>query len=297
MSEERKDKEIPRFGVGALEPEGRNNMASRARNRTVLLTPDTIGQVRAGMPQEDASQILQDPMSELMPPVSWDYQQPVAASPSSDEGFVAVSKAIEDAQKEIEAPTRRSTGKFSAAVGPSSRPVSMGQTAVMPSPMADRGFGAVRPQLNKGGTASNLRPEPIASPPKMVEPPQYIAPVKQAPKSKLVGFLVSFDAEPNGELFEIRAGRFLVTSRPTDHGEFLLIDDESISPLHAIIRATAEGKIQILDQLSEFGTGVFRAGSDQEEEVAGTMAAVTHGDTVRFGKRTFVVCQVPKGKE
>ena len=295
MSEERKDKDIPRFGVGGLEPEGRNNMASRARNRTVLLTPDTIGQVRAGMPQEDAAGLLQDPMNELMPPVSWDYQQPAATTASPDEGYVGVSKAMEEVRTEGEPATRRSTGKFAAAVGPNSRPASMNQTAVMQSPLADRGFNAARPQ--KGGTATNLRPEPLAPAPRMAEAPQYVPPVKQAPKSKIVGFLISFDTEPNGEVFEIRAGRFLVTSRPTDHGEFVLINDESISPLHAIIRATAEGKVQILDQLSEFGTGVIRVGSDQEEEVAGTMAVVSHGDTVRFGKRTFVICQVPKGKE
>lgn len=295
MSEERKDKELPRFGIGAADPEGRGNMASRARNRTVLLTPDTIGQVRAGMPAEDVPSILQDPMSELMPPVSWDYQQPAAPTPAADEGYVGVSKAIEEVRKDmIEPVTRRSTGKFSAAVGPGTRP-SMSQTAVMPSPMADRGFGGARPQ--KGGTATNLKPTDPAPMPKMAEAPQYVAPVKQVPKSKIVGFLISFDTETNGEVFEIRAGRFLVTSRPTDHGEFVLIDDESISPLHAIIRATAEGKVQILDQLSEFGTGVIRVGSEEEEEVAGTMAAVSHGDTVRFGKRTFVICLVPKGKE
>lgn len=294
MSEERKDKEPSRFGVSAIEPEGRGNMASRARNRTVLLTPDTIGQVRAGMSAEDVSSILQDPMSELMPPVSWDYQQPAASTASPDEGYVGVSKAIEDVRKEITEPvTRRSTGKFAAAVGPNTRPA-MSQTAVMPSPMADRGFGGARHQ--SGGTGSNLRPSEQVSP-KMVEAPQYVVPVKHVSKSKIVGFLVSFDTEPNGEVFEIQAGRFLVTSRPTDHGEFVLINDPSISPLHAIIRATAEGKVQILDQLSEFGTGVIRAGSQEEEEVAGTMATVAHGDTVRFGKRTFIICLVPKGKE
>jgi hypothetical protein len=108
--------------------------------------------------------------------------------------------------------------------------------------------------------------------------------------------MVSFDEDSNGEIFEIRAGRWLVTSKPTDHGDFILINDESISPLHAIIRATAEGKVQVLDQLSEYGTGLFRAGTEEEEEIAGTMAAVSHGDIVRFGKRHFTVCMVP-GKD
>jgi hypothetical protein len=253
-------------------------------------------------PEEDAA-VLQDPMSELMPPVSWDYQSQPSATPAtaSDEGYVGVSKAMEEVRKEVEAPVKRSTGKFASQVGPGSRQVSMAQTAVMPSPIQaeTRGFAAPRPAATKGGTATNMRAEatPLERPP-IAAAPQYVAPIKQTPKSKIVGFLISFDTETNGEVFEIRAGRFLVTSRPTDHGEFVLIDDETISPLHAIIRATTEGKVQILDQLSEFGTGIFRVGSEEEEEVAGTMAAVSHGDTVRFGKRNFVICLVPKsGKE
>jgi len=295
MSEERKDKELPRFGATGSEQESRGNLASRARNRTVLLTPDTIGQVRAGMPQEDDSSVLQDPMSELMPPVSWDYQQPAAQAapqqPAADEGYVGISKAIEDVRKEAAGPVKRSTGKFATSVGPSTRPISMAQTAVMPSPVEPRGFSSA-PRPQKGSTATNLRPSEPAP-----EPVRAPAPVKQIPKSRIVGFLISFDAEQHGEVYEIRAGRFLVTSRPTDHGEFMLIDDETISPLHAIIRATTEGKVQILDQLSEFGTGIFRVGSDTEEEVAGTMAVVSHGDTVRFGKRQFTICLVPKSRE
>ena len=109
-----------------------------------------------------------------------------------------------------------------------------------------------------------------------------------------MGFLITFDADQNGDVFEIRSGRWLLTSRPTDHGDYILVQDESISPLHAIIRASAEGKIQVLDQLSEFGTAVIRKGSDTEEDTTGTMVNVEHGDIVRFGKRKFVVCVVPR---
>jgi hypothetical protein len=284
MSED-KNKDLPRFGAA---DDSRGNLASRARNRTVLLTPDTIGQVRAGMPQEEEPASLQDPMNELMPPVSWDYQQPQQqaplAPPAPEEGFSAISRTLDDERREMAAPVNRSTGKFQSAIGPGSR-TAMAQTTVIPSPVSASGFSPARPQ--KGSTATDIKPPAKAE--------SYVAPaVKQAPKSKIVGFLIGFDTEPNGEVFEIRAGRFLVTSRPTDHGEYLLIDDETISPLHAIIRATTEGKVQVLDQLSEYGTGIFRAGSEAEEDVAGTMAAVGHGDIIRFGKREFVVCLVPR---
>ena len=122
-------------------------------------------------------------------------------------------------------------------------------------------------------------------------------PVQKAPASKVVGFLVSYDKDAHGEVYEVRAGRWLLTSRPTDHGDYILVNDESISPLHAIVRATKEGKIQVLDQLSEFGTGVIRAGAEQEEEVAGAMVGVDHGDSIRFGERFFVVVTIPKGRK
>ena len=104
---------------------------------------------------------------------------------------------------------------------------------------------------------------------------------------------MSFDLSEYGDVMELRAGRWLVTSRPTGHGDFLLIDDDSVSPLHAIIRITSEGKIQLLDQLSEFGTGVLRVGEEEEEEVSGAMVEVAHGDELRFGKRHFLLCKLP----
>ncbi len=109
----------------------------------------------------------------------------------------------------------------------------------------------------------------------------------------LVGFLVSYDGNQFGEMYEIRAGRWMITSRPTDHGDFLLINDQTVSPLHAILRVTQDGKVQVLDQLSEYGTAVIRAGSGTEEEVAGSMVGIGHGDTIRLGNRHFVLCLVP----
>lgn len=268
MSEERKDRELPRFGA---ESESRGNLASRARNRTVLLTPDAVGQVRASMTGE----AVQDPMNELLPPMSWEQPAAVPQSPPADEGYVGVGRAVDEIR--AAQPERRSTGKFTSPVGPAAPKAQMAQTQVMPAP---GGFG--RPV-----EAPRPEPRPVAPQP---------APVAARPKSKIVGFMVSFDEDSNGEIFEIRAGRWLVTSKPTDHGDFILINDESISPLHAIIRATAEGKVQVLDQLSEYGTGLFRAGTEEEEEIAGTMAAISHGDIVRFGKRHFTVCMVP-GKD
>ena len=106
----------------------------------------------------------------------------------------------------------------------------------------------------------------------------------------------SYDSNKLGEVFELHAGRWLLTSRPTGQEDYILVADNSISALHAIIRATEDGKIQILDQLSEFGTGVTPSDKSKEEDVAGSMVTVSHGDMVRFGKRHFVVCLIPNLK-
>lgn len=112
--------------------------------------------------------------------------------------------------------------------------------------------------------------------------------------SKLVGFLVSYDKVASGEYVELRSGRWMLTSRPMNEGNYFLVEDPSISPLHAILRISEEGVVQVLDQLSEYGTGIQRGGEDEEEEVVGQVIVVAHGDRVRFGKRNFFVCVLPE---
>jgi hypothetical protein len=62
--------------------------------------------------------------------------------------------------------------------------------------------------------------------------------------------------------------------------------------MHAILRITPAGEIQILDQLSEFGTHIRRFGSMEEEQLSGDKSSLDHGDIVKFGNRTFHICIV-----
>jgi hypothetical protein len=62
--------------------------------------------------------------------------------------------------------------------------------------------------------------------------------------------------------------------------------------MHAILRITAAGEIQILDQLSEFGTRIRRFGSNEEEQLSGDKSSLEHGDVVKFGDRSFHLCVV-----
>jgi hypothetical protein len=69
-----------------------------------------------------------------------------------------------------------------------------------------------------------------------------------------------------------------------------MLKDESVSMNHAILRISAHGEVQVLDQLSEFGTKIKRYGTDEEIELSGDKGNVEHGDVLSFGNRKFHVC-------
>ena len=108
----------------------------------------------------------------------------------------------------------------------------------------------------------------------------------------LVGFLVSFDYEPNGSYLELRVGRLIVSSKFEGSGNCLVLQDESVSPMHAIMRITLGNSVQVLDQLSESGTRIQRAGSGEEQFLSGEKSTLSHGDVIVFGDRSFHVCLV-----
>jgi len=102
-------------------------------------------------------------------------------------------------------------------------------------------------------------------------------------RSKLVGFLVSYASDPMGSYIELREGRLLITNGQSSNESCLVIADETVSPMHAIMRISADGSILILDQLSEHGTRVQRAETGKEESLMGDKSAISHGDVVMFG--------------
>ncbi|MBL7661538.1 FHA domain-containing protein [bacterium] len=233
-------------------------LASRARNRTVMLPPEVTGQVRSMLGQDPTGKKL-DPLAEIMN---------------------AHQSASESARKlDLSRPASEAAAPLSS------------DSAGFISLASREGAAKPRPQVAPSQHVVQAAKAPEI--PQERHAPAPVRAISKGPKTKLTGFLISFDKEELGEVIELRVGRWLLSSRMTDHNETILIEDESVSPLHAIIRATQDGKIQILDQLSEFGTGVTRAKSEQEEEVTGSMTTVTHGDKVRFGKRHFIVCTIP----
>ncbi len=227
--------------------------APRARNRTVMLTPEITGQVRARLQHDIGGN------ERTMIP---------AASP------------------EPSSPPQNST---SSGAGNFYTPASRGRGAT-PPPMMQAPEPALEP--------------PPAPRPRMTPPMSPIMGVPTASsgedkegvvwhkKTPIVGFLVSFDGNPNGEVFELRSGRLIVTSESSAQGNFLVCRDPSVSPMHAILRVSQGGEIQVLDQLSEFGTRIKRFGSDEEIELSGDKGTIEHGDVVTFGNRKFHVCLI-----
>jgi hypothetical protein len=112
----------------------------------------------------------------------------------------------------------------------------------------------------------------------------------QPATSLLLGFLVSFDKNPYGDAYEIREGRTIISSDlPMSGGMVLLIDDPSVQSMHAVIKGEGDGTIILLDQLSESGSFV-RSLDGEEKQLCGDRASIKHGDMIRFGARLFKVC-------
>lgn len=214
--------------------EGGGDSTSRARNRTVMLTPEITGQVRARLAQEAES-----------PP-------PVVPTPPQGGGFDSPRGFGQRAPQPPPPPAYEEDDQFT----------SPGEEEVAPQP-----------------------PRGVAAPPRR----ERATWVKETP---VVGFLVSYDVNPNGDVYELRTGRMVVTSRAQAGTNCLVIEDESVSPMHAIVRIDAKGQVQVLDQLSEFGTTIVRLGTGAEEQLSGEKGFVEHGDILRFGSRSFHVCVV-----
>lgn len=226
------DLDIPNEGESAPS----ESSAPRARNRTVMLTPEITGQVRARLAQD---------LGASGPPV----RPSEPATTSSD--FVS--------------PT---SGAFYT---PGHRSRSSGAEI---SPVAPEPRG--RPS-----SASSIVPQ--------TDQREGLVWQKKTP---VVGFLVSFDSNVNGDVYELRTGRLIITSESAGQGNYLLVRDESVSPMHAILRISQAGEVQVLDQLSEFGTRIRRFESGEEQELSGDKGTVEHGDIIMFGNRKFHVCMI-----
>lgn len=258
------------------EGEGDLDSAPRARNRTVMLTPEITGQVRARLAKE-------------LDPASSSAESAGVPDAGRSGGFVSMSRrGTSESLPEVRGATDR-VGTVESRTSENRTRMNnstMGAAAMGHQPRESApdvsGRGRV---VGEGPAAQSLRRSPQESE-AALPAGDVIEWRKLAP---IVGFLVSFDKDPNGEVYPLRSGRLIVTSETPSGGNFLFLTEESVSSMHAIVRISESGEIQVLDQLSESGTTIKKAGGE-EVRLSGEKGMVAHGDEVSFGERKFQVC-------
>jgi len=150
--------------------------------------------------------------------------------------------------------------------------------------------------IRTGGAPGAVGPPPIMQPgglPAMVglpqaAPPHSAMPAGAAGSRVLVGFLVTFQNDPNGAFWSIHSGRLQLgraaTSNPGD-GIDVGLPDPSASSRHASIYADpSTGQAYVEDDGSRNGTFL-----NEQRLSPGERRQLRDSDRLRIGSTTFVV--------
>jgi len=311
------DNENPLFGMG----ERSANTAPRARNRTVMLTPELTNQMRAKVHEGDNDNGVETHSVGTF-----------SAHPINQAG-------IENVQKFDRLPSAATSSSLSASTpfsGIKGRPTELadgfgstdGFGAIHPSWGAGAAEVASEESIQESGTLKSARPAfveketPKSEVYSLKETPQPVQPVQSAntpsmhkstvipPETKktraavgdeivwvketpVVGFLVSYDINKMGHWVELRAGRLSVSGTGSSgeviaqRGNFFIIDHPSVSFNHAIMKIGTEGVIEVLDQLSDQGTRVYLVHENRVVDLSGEKCVLQHSDVIEFGERRF----------
>jgi len=112
---------------------------------------------------------------------------------------------------------------------------------------------------------------------------------------RIEGFLVCYDHHEAGDVIPLRGGRWIVSCEPvTPKENFILVEDRSVSPIHAILDVKNSSSFELRDQLSDEGTSLRKKGSGSGESLGDKAVVVSHGDVVTFGKCAFHVCMLER---
>lgn len=261
--------------------------SSRARNRTVMITPELTSSMRAQLGDGSPRMVL-------------------PGSAVGDEGGSSWGDSAQTLLAEgVQLPHQLGEARESDGWGIAGQV--MGQTSV--SALPDLGIPSwesaaarivrapSRPE--SGGTPEQISNQLVEGAMGGLNGSQRERIVWRTP-TQLVGFLVSFDCEQLGAYLELRYGRVMVTGEGELAGNYMIIPHATISPNHAVLRID-DGEtvqIQVLDQLSEHGTFIFRGKHSQNpgEQVvlSGDKAQLFDGDVIAFGDRKFHICLVVK---
>lgn len=110
-------------------------------------------------------------------------------------------------------------------------------------------------------------------------------------QTPLIGFLITFNNNPNGDFYELREGKLVITSQMNKNMNSLVINDESIAVMHAVMKITSN-KITLLDPFGENVTTLKHFNSDEVIELSEESEIIKDKDIVTFGNVTFKVCLI-----
>jgi hypothetical protein len=262
--EEAVDSDSPIADIPSSVEEEEEQLVSKAS--IITETPEPVEDVDASVSEEDAA--LEPPP--VAPPIAPMARIVRTMEPQPPPAFVAPVEDEPIARQEPDAweAEEQEAPILEAARAPFKEPA---HTAVVDTHRHNEEYMSV---MEEGGRAEIVWKKP----------------------TKLVGFLVSFATNPLGSYIELREGRLLVSSELNNADNCLLINDASVSAMHAIMRISGDGSILILDQLSQHGTRIRRADSGEEEALMGEKSHLQHGDVVIFGECEYDVCILKQGR-
>ena len=110
-------------------------------------------------------------------------------------------------------------------------------------------------------------------------------------QTPLIGFLITFNNNPNGDFYELREGKLVITSQMNKNINSLVINDESIAVMHAVMKITSN-KITLLDPFGENVTTLKHFNSDEVIELSEESIIIKEKDKVSFGYVTVKVCLI-----
>ncbi|MCC6220305.1 MAG: FHA domain-containing protein [Deltaproteobacteria bacterium] len=147
-------------------------------------------------------------------------------------------------------------------------------------PMRTQGDVSVQPNVksNKEAPKSSAKSVEATAKPRELE------------EGGLFGWFVRYDEQGRGSATEIRTGRFFVSAEKLKDVD-LVIEDETISTPHCVVRASVSDGLRVQDLLSEGGTFVRRRNEGRFYEYSDAVT-LEHGDWLRFGDYEVLVCLV-----
>jgi Uncharacterised protein family UPF0547/FHA domain len=106
----------------------------------------------------------------------------------------------------------------------------------------------------------------------------------------LVGWFVSFE-DPKRKSIEIRGNKFFITRTQIRPGD-LVVDNESVSSPHALVKVVDGGKVYLQDLLSEHGSA-FKDPNSTEYNPVTDGVTISSGSFIKLGNSEFLLVMIP----